>query len=215
MKLIVNGDDFGASRGVNRGILEAHTRGVLTSTSMIVEASASEEAAALSSAQPELGVGLHVVMDPAAERAAALAVERQLERFVELTERLPTHIDSHRKVHHDRRLLPAFVAVADRLGVPLRGHCGVRHISSFYGQWNGETHPEQITPRAFAGVVPARPDVGFAELCCHPGYPDQELESSYRAERQLELQTLCDAAVADFLRERGIELTTFRELSAQ
>ena len=34
--LIVNADDFGASAGVNRGILECHTRGVVTSTSLMV-----------------------------------------------------------------------------------------------------------------------------------------------------------------------------------
>ena len=34
--LIVNGDDFGASRGINRGILEAHRSGILTSTSLLV-----------------------------------------------------------------------------------------------------------------------------------------------------------------------------------
>ena len=34
--LIVTGDDFGASPGINRGILEAHVNGILTSTSVLV-----------------------------------------------------------------------------------------------------------------------------------------------------------------------------------
>jgi predicted glycoside hydrolase/deacetylase ChbG (UPF0249 family) len=42
---IVNGDDFGASRGINRGIVEAHCHGVLTSTSLMVNMPATEEAA--------------------------------------------------------------------------------------------------------------------------------------------------------------------------
>jgi chitin disaccharide deacetylase len=213
MKLIVNGDDFGATSGVNRGILEAHTVGVLTSTSMMVEASASEEAGVLTSGHPDLSVGLHVVMDPGSGTAVGFAVEQQLERFVELTGLPPTHLDSHRNVHHDRRVLPAFVAVARRLGIPLRGHSGVRHISSFYGQWDGETHPEQIAPHALARIVAEHADDGVAELCCHPGYPDQDLESSYRDERHLELETLCDATVRQVLRDRGVELTTFREVS--
>ena len=37
--LIVNADDFGASPGITRGILEAHADGILTSTSMMVVAS--------------------------------------------------------------------------------------------------------------------------------------------------------------------------------
>jgi chitin disaccharide deacetylase len=212
MKLIVNGDDFGASSGVNRGILEAHGRGILTSTSMMVEAPASEDAAVLSSGQPQLSVGLHVVVDPAGGPAACLAVERQLERFVELTGRLPTHVDSHWNVHHDERLLHSFLSVAHRLRIPLRGYCDVRQISSFYGQWNGETHPEQITPSSLARILDEHGHDGFAELCCHPGYADDELDSIYHGERQLELETLCDAAVGALLRQRGIELATFREV---
>jgi len=43
--LIVNGDDFGASHGINRGIIEAHQQGILTSTSLLVSTPWSEEAA--------------------------------------------------------------------------------------------------------------------------------------------------------------------------
>ena len=57
--LIVNADDFGASRGIDRGIIEAHQRGVLTSTSLLVNATASGEAAELSRSAPDLSVGLH------------------------------------------------------------------------------------------------------------------------------------------------------------
>ena len=33
--LIVNADDFGFAEGINRGIVEAHERGVVTSTSLM------------------------------------------------------------------------------------------------------------------------------------------------------------------------------------
>src|SRR5206468_2523251 len=55
--LIVNGDDFGYGRGINRGIVEAHERGILTSTSLMVKTPWSEEAAALSRSMPDLSVG--------------------------------------------------------------------------------------------------------------------------------------------------------------
>src|SRR5947208_12765584 len=57
--LIVNADDFGASHGVNRGILEAHQRGILTSTSLLVHTAWSGEAAEMSRTAPDLSVGLH------------------------------------------------------------------------------------------------------------------------------------------------------------
>ena len=40
--LIVNGDDFGLSPGVSRGIIEAHRHGILTSTSLMVDRPAAE-----------------------------------------------------------------------------------------------------------------------------------------------------------------------------
>src|SRR5207249_10695652 len=58
--LIVNGDDFGASRGINRSIMEAHQHGILTSTSLLVNTPWSEEAAVLARAAPDLSAGLHV-----------------------------------------------------------------------------------------------------------------------------------------------------------
>src|SRR2546422_10887231 len=58
--LIVTGDDFGASTAINQGIMEAHLHGILTSTSLLVKTEWAEEAAALSSAAPDLSVGLHV-----------------------------------------------------------------------------------------------------------------------------------------------------------
>jgi len=45
--LIVTGDDFGMSRGINRGIVQAHRDGILTTASLLVNWPASEEAAAL------------------------------------------------------------------------------------------------------------------------------------------------------------------------
>ena len=60
--MIINGDDFGFSNGVNRAIIEAHERGVLTSTSLMVTGEAFDEAVALAQAHPNLAVGLHLVL---------------------------------------------------------------------------------------------------------------------------------------------------------
>ncbi|XGV96929.1 MAG: hopanoid biosynthesis-associated protein HpnK [Leptolyngbya sp. BL-A-14] len=61
-RLIVNGDDFGFSSGVNQAIIAAHQRGILTSTSLMVTGEAFEEAVALAKANPTLAVGLHLVL---------------------------------------------------------------------------------------------------------------------------------------------------------
>ena len=61
-RLIVNADDFGLTPGVNRAIVELYHAGVLTSTTLMAKASATEEAIALALKHPGLGVGCHVVL---------------------------------------------------------------------------------------------------------------------------------------------------------
>ena len=63
--LIVNADDLGASPGVDRGILEAHARGIVTSASLMVDTPWSAEGAARARATPALSVGLHIVLPEA------------------------------------------------------------------------------------------------------------------------------------------------------
>jgi len=60
--VIINGDDFGFSGGVNQAIIKAHEQGILTSTSLMVTGAAADEAVALAQAHPNLGVGLHLVL---------------------------------------------------------------------------------------------------------------------------------------------------------
>ena len=59
--LVINADDFGYAPGVNRGIVEAHEAGTLSSASMMVNTPAFAAAAALARERiPTLGVGLHL-----------------------------------------------------------------------------------------------------------------------------------------------------------
>ena len=59
--LIVNADDYAMSLGVSRGILEAHARGVVTSTTALVNTpDAAADLAAARAGAPALGLGLHI-----------------------------------------------------------------------------------------------------------------------------------------------------------
>lgn len=61
-RLIVNADDFGFTSGVNRAIFEAHTRGIVTSSTLMANGPAFAEAAQLARTVPQLSVGCHVVL---------------------------------------------------------------------------------------------------------------------------------------------------------
>jgi predicted glycoside hydrolase/deacetylase ChbG (UPF0249 family) len=60
-QLIVNADDYGRSPGVSRGILQAHRRGIVTSTTVMINQPAIEPQLEEALACGGLGVGLHLV----------------------------------------------------------------------------------------------------------------------------------------------------------
>jgi predicted glycoside hydrolase/deacetylase ChbG (UPF0249 family) len=225
--LIVNADDFGCCHGVNRGIIEAHEHGIVTSASLMVDARGAVDAAEYARERAELGVGLHVVLERwrvhrlprrgstfsarALERHAAGQLERQLEQFSLLVGRSPTHLDSHQHRHTWPLVQPLFERAASELGVPLRRtDLGARFCGEFYGHdGRGRPDPEAIRPEALINLL-ERLEPGLTELCCHPGYAD-DLDSWYRLEREQEIRALCDPRVQETVRKRGIRLCTFSD----
>ena len=73
-RLIINADDFGLTGGVNRAIVEAHSRGVVTSATLMATGAAFDGAIALAKENPRLSVGCHVLLvdGTPASRAAPL-----------------------------------------------------------------------------------------------------------------------------------------------
>jgi predicted glycoside hydrolase/deacetylase ChbG (UPF0249 family) len=214
--LIVNGDDFGMARGVNEGIIEAHTNGILTSTSLMVLAGAATEAAAMADAHPELSVGLHFVeggsadLDDPAE--AERAFKRQLECFRELMGRDPTHVDSHHHVHRDDGRMKIFKALVEPLGVPLRNDGQVAYIGGFWPEWEpGVINLDYIRRPFLRRLVETEVREGFNEVGCHPGRMTDDLKSSYMRERELELQTLTEEGLREELEAAGVRLASYHE----
>ena len=63
-RLIINADDFGLTAGVNRAIAEAHQRGIVTSSTLMANSQAFDEAVAIarSATGNNFSVGCHVVL---------------------------------------------------------------------------------------------------------------------------------------------------------
>lgn len=60
-RLIINGDDFGATSSINRAVVRAFRRGILTSCSLMVGEQGFHEAARMAGDAEGLAVGLHLV----------------------------------------------------------------------------------------------------------------------------------------------------------
>jgi predicted glycoside hydrolase/deacetylase ChbG (UPF0249 family) len=222
--VIVNADDFGQSPGVNRGVIQAHEQGIVTSTSLMVHWSAAAEAAAYARRHPRLGVGLHLdlgewayregdwvhvyrVVDKDDAPAIAAEVASQIQAFERLIGRPPTHLDSHQHVHRTDPTRSIVLDAARRLDVPVR-EFSVAYRGGFYGQdGQGVSYPEWVGVAGLIRIL-ASLGPGLTEIGCHPAAVD-DLETMYRAERLVELATLCDPRVRGAIAEMEIELTSF------
>ena len=147
--LIVNADDFGLTRGVSRGILEAGSRGIVTSTTAIVNRPVDPDLVEQLLASG-FGVGLHLnltlgapvsdprrvpslvdgegrfVRDPreAAARAnrdeARIELGTQIDAFRARFGRFPTHLDSHHHVGCHEPILELVLDFARAIHAPVR-----------------------------------------------------------------------------------------------
>ncbi|MBS1150170.1 MAG: YdjC-like protein [Myxococcaceae bacterium] len=142
--LIINADDLGYDPAVTRGILEAMSLGIVTSTTMMVNSPHSEDAGKKVHGTA-LGIGLHVnlarwppiskvpryLLGPDGGLVEGRIVEMpsevvesetlaQLERLKALTGRAASHLDVHKHLHRHPNVLEGILRVALKHKLPLR-----------------------------------------------------------------------------------------------
>lgn len=219
--LIVNADDFGYGPAINRGIGDCVDRGIVTSAGLMVNTPGAEEAARMAAERPQLSLGLHANFTNEAQRLVEFdepevcrtELRRQFDCFVRLVGRLPTHIDSHQHVHRRRPCAPSFRELAEEHHLPLRDQPPVTFKGGFYGQWEyGVADASKVGLEAITRILGNELVRGVYELAVHPGYTDPSQHYVYHHERELELNTLCDPALREFLEARDIRLISYHEL---
>jgi predicted glycoside hydrolase/deacetylase ChbG (UPF0249 family) len=131
LSVIVTADDLGLSAGVTRGILEAHRRGVVRSTSLLVTFPAAEESAALALAEPDLEVGLHIDLvggRPASDPAAVRSLCDEDGRFYPLPEFIGRLFTGRVRAKELAAELRSQAARARAWGVPALAWDSHRHV---------------------------------------------------------------------------------------
>lgn len=151
VKVIINSDDFGYSRGINYGIIDAYREGILTSTTLMTNTPGFNQAVALSKENTELGIGVHLTLTflkPLSGKINSLtndkghfhklSVYKNPEFQIDLKELyqewalqiekvyesgiVPTHIDSHHHLHTFGRNQEVVIELANQFGLPVRGN---------------------------------------------------------------------------------------------
>jgi predicted glycoside hydrolase/deacetylase ChbG (UPF0249 family) len=135
--LVVNADDFGFTRDVNQGIVEAHRRGILTATTLMAPGpqreAAFDDAVRLARANPALDVGCHLVLvdqppyPPTVARLVQAVALGRIRIYDELSAQVrrildaglkPTHLDTHKHTHLLPPVLDAVARISEEFAIP-------------------------------------------------------------------------------------------------
>jgi predicted glycoside hydrolase/deacetylase ChbG (UPF0249 family) len=129
--LIVNADDFGFTRDVNAGIVEAHRRGIVTATTLMATGAAFDDAVRLAREYPALDIGCHLTLVQGPGLPAGIAglmqalAARRVRPYEVLREQVlrilgaglePSHLDTHKHTH----LLPPVLEAVGRISAEFR-----------------------------------------------------------------------------------------------
>jgi predicted glycoside hydrolase/deacetylase ChbG (UPF0249 family) len=147
--LVIQADDFGMTRGVNRGIIDAFKAGAITNTTLLVTMPYAEDAVRLAAENPGLPVGLHLsltngrpVSPPGdvpslvdgdgnllrrPERVYPVAktehiqreLRAQLQRFLDFGLE-PSHIDTHHEILEHPVVREVLFEMARSNSIPIR-----------------------------------------------------------------------------------------------
>lgn len=201
--LIVNADDFGYSYSINKGIIEAHTKGIVTSTSVMVDAIAADEARDLTNF-PDLSIGLHFEVKEVVNVEAEL--ERQIDKFVSIVGKSPDHLDTHKRHTTDEGIKEVLEDYGKAHSIPIRIF-SAKYIGSF-GINSNDCSVAQLKRSIDEATE------GYNELMTHAGYSDDYLRehSSYSDLREEELKSICSPEIKEYIQENGLILVNWRSL---
>lgn len=204
IKLIVNADDFGFSRGVNHGIIDSYLYGIVKSTTMMMNMVGTEHAIQLAKKNPGLRVGIHLVLTcgkPLVAKAPSLVDVNglfkplstfnpkdisldeleaewtaQIDRFIDSGLK-PTHLDSHHHVHTLKEMYPVVKKLSVKFGLPVRknGYISISGVDSFSDVSLFDFYGEGVTPDYFSKLKDRIKDGITVEVMCHPAYLDNNL----------------------------------------
>ena len=224
-KLIINADDFGYRKEINKGVILAHKNGIVTSASLFVEKEGTAEAVELARSNPALGLGIHLDLDKFFE------VDHHLGVIVGISEQTPSaetirdearrqlnmyysfgfyadHLDSHHHAHLHPQVFPIICRLAKEFNIPV-----VRIFSKFYGEpqhfensknvlsENGLKSVDHFIEGWYWGNVDE--PYQAAELMTHPGYGE--------IWREAELAHCCQPQLRQYFVDQKIELLRFSD----
>lgn len=249
-KLIINADDFGYTKEVNLGILDAHRFGTVTSTTIMTNQKYFDHAIGIY--PKSLGIGVHlnltwgkslynennfsslnkqkIILNLISQEFVENEFRKQIEKLLEVGIR-PDHLDTHHHMHAFQPVTNAIIKLAKEYHIykirwpkeketynllkrnywkqKLINHnlksCPITTTDNFYGIYYAGT--PKI--KHFLSYLDFE---GTAEICCHPGKKSSQSQDKLWKTRQKELHILTSDIFLNKIKEKNIQLITFKEL---
>ena len=207
MKLIINADDFGYSKGVNYGIIEAYKNGLVTSTTIMMNMPYVDHALDLYKDNIGLGLGIHFVLTSyipltdspellgkdgvmdrdfdrialCSEKAIEAELRAQLNLLIKKGYKI-THADSHHHVHQIPKVLKIMSKICKEYDLAMRTVPEQKNWDEFDNniKTTEKFEWEFYDEKATFEKfkdIVSQPDVSSLEICTHPAFIDLHLKN--------------------------------------
>lgn len=187
-KIIINADDYGLSEKFNRGIVKLIVKGLVKSTSVMINQKYVFPGELIEF--PDLSIGLH--LEEQCGQNNLIYFESQINKFLIKFGFLPTHLDGHKHCHLKKENRQATIKLALKYNLPVR---------SRFKKGRDDLRLNHIkTPDRFIAWHPNKKEDFFSrvnlvneeivEIVCHPGYYDKNYPMPYNNQREDELKIL-------------------------
>lgn len=203
--LIVNADDYNLTEDVSRGIIEASCKGIVTSTTVMVNIPGFDKTVNLL-LNSSVSAGIHFNLtfgEPLCNDVPALVnkegrfnrrfeiepehifqvikeINAQYNRFLDSGIK-PSHFDSHHHVHTKPELKKIFFDFSREKNLPMRSRSGLHrdettaHNIKTPDYFYENFYGEQASLSTIEHILENLKD-GITEIMCHPGYNSNSLE---------------------------------------
>ncbi|MCA9390385.1 ChbG/HpnK family deacetylase [candidate division WWE3 bacterium] len=137
--IIFTADDFGFTRGVNKGCITAITQGLVSELSCMVLSPGAKEASELAKEYNLTNIGLHLTLNDLngtgrylrnadyvtllrkiSDEDLETIIKKEFETFPKLFGTIPTHVSSHQDIHAHPRVMRVVADFAREYSLPVR-----------------------------------------------------------------------------------------------
>lgn len=227
IRLIVNADDFGYSRAVNYGILDAYLFGAVNSATVMMNMPGTDHAMSIAKNYPDLRVGIHFNLtcgSPLVKGHETIAdksgmfykkpqllteqhvdpneIERELRAQLDLFHAYgltPSHIDSHHHVHTLPEMNKTVIKLAREFNLKVRRFTGIEESMALSDSFFDHFTGPLATVETLNAITANAKDGETVEIMTHPAYLDTAIinGSSYTEGRLQEVNVLMNWSVPE------------------